>query len=182
MSHFLEIPRDRRRGHISHFDLELSKLYLKNMQRHISVTLEKNDSITIGIFNEEGKEYILELLRLALVALQAKHKSRLYEKVDYLLHRSDTRKWYQFWRRTTFEQALKDARLDSSWISGSDLGYMDEVFYSHSLTELKKFKEHVEMSTLLEYDNSVKYTLKQLRFQEFLHFLNPNSILTEEYL
>lgn len=179
MSHFLQIVDTNRYGHISNFDLNSSKVCLADMQKHISVTLVPNGNILLGIFTDNGKYYMLELLRLILIALEAKHKNRIYEKVDYLLERSNSRKWYQFWRHTTYSNALSDAKLDASWISGSDSGYMDEVHYFNMRETFTKFKDHIEMSLLLEYDSSIKYTLKQRRFQEFLHFLNPNSILKE---
>lgn len=179
MSHFLQIADTSRYGHISNFDLNSSKLYLANMQKHVSVTLTPNGNILIGIFTDDGKHYTLELLRLILIALESKHKNRIYEKVDYLLERSNSRKWYQFWRHTTYSNALSDAKSDASWISGSDSGYMDEVHYFNMREAFTKFKDHIEMTLLLEYDSSIKYTLKQRRFQEFLHFLNPNSILKE---
>lgn len=179
MSHFLQISNMRRYGHISNFDLNLSKLYLANMQKHISVTLTPDGKIQLGIFTDDGKQYMIELLRLALISLESKHKNRIYEKVDYLLERSNTRKWYQFWRYTTYNKALSDAKLDASWISGSDSGYMDEIHYFNMREAFIEFKDHIEMTLLLEYDSSIEYILTQKRFQEFLHFLNPNSILKE---
>ena len=182
MSHFLEIPNINRYGHISNFDLELSKLYLNNMQKHLSVTLKPNDTIEFGLYNEESTLYMVELLRLAIIALNSKHKSRIYQKADYLIYRSDTRKWYQFWRYISREDALKRAKSDSSWSSGSDSGWIDEIHYHNMLEAFTKFKDHAEMSLLLEYDSSVKYILTKRRFSELLHFLNPNSILNKDCL
>lgn len=179
MSHFLEIPDTNRYGHISNFNLKLSKLYLSNMQKHVSVTITPDGNITLGIFTDDGKHYMIELLQLALIALKRKHKNRIYEKVDYLLERSNTRKWYQFWKYTTYDKALSAVKLDASFFSGSDSGYLDEMHYFNMCEAFTEFKDHVEMTLLLEYDSSVKYTLRQRRFREFLHFLNPNSILNE---
>lgn len=178
INNFINFSDHERNFIIENFNYEYSELMLKrfNDEFHIELLNKfENNKIKISTISEESRETLLKFLNKAIKNIELYSENSDTCSALYMKIKRKNRKWYQFWLNKTDEEIAKAVKMDKSFFSGSDFGYIKQELLYNLKKELNEHRSVILMNKELSYDSSIKLTLSAGRFKQFLHFLNRDS-------